>query len=115
MPIIVLQCRNQHIVISVTGDRTLINVGDNSRIASNAVVLREVPENATAVGIPAQIVRIAGKATHYADEVDQINVKDPVLERLAAVSSRLELLEKMLDEQYLKENQQEKQPAESEK
>ena len=90
-------------------------VGDNSRIASNAVVLREVPENATAVGIPAQIVRIAGKATHYADEVDQINVMDPVLERLAAVSSRLELLEKMLDEQYLKENQQEKQPAESEK
>ena len=90
-------------------------VGDNSRIASNAVVLREVPENDTAVGIPAQIVRIAGKATHYADEVDQINVKDPVLERLAAVSSRLELLEKMLDEQYLKENQQEKQPAESEK
>ena len=90
-------------------------VGDNSRIASNAVVLREVPENATAVGIPAQIVRIAGKATHYADEVDQINVKDPGLERLAAVSSRLELLEKMLDEQYLKENQQEKQPAESEK
>ena len=82
-------------------------VGDNSRIASNAVVLREVPENATAVGIPAQIVRIAGKATHYADDVDQINVKDPIEERLAAVSSRLELLEKMLDEQYLKNNPQE--------
>ena len=88
-------------------------VGDNSRIASNAVVLREVPENATAVGIPAQIVRIAGKATHYADEVDQINVKDPVLERLAAVSSRLELLEKMLDEKYLKNNLQEEMPAET--
>ena len=88
-------------------------VGDNSRIASNAVVLREVPENATAVGIPAQIVRIAGKATHYADEVDQINVKDPVLERLADVSSRLELLEKMMDEQYLKNNLQEEVPAET--
>ena len=88
-------------------------VGDNSRIASNAVVLREVPENATAVGIPAQIVRIAGKATHYADEVDQINVKDPIVERLAAVSSRLELLEKMLDEQYLKNNLQEEVPAET--
>ena len=35
-------------------------VGDNARIASNAVVLSEVPEDATAVGIPAQIVRIAG-------------------------------------------------------
>ena len=82
-------------------------VGDNSRIASNAVVLREVPENATAVGIPAQIVRIAGKATHYADDVDQINVKDPVREQLAAMSSRLELLEKLLDEQYIKQKEQE--------
>ena len=81
-------------------------VGDNSRIASNAVVLREVPENATAVGIPAQIVRIAGKATHYADDVDQISVKDPVREQLAAMSSRLELLEKLLDEQYIKQKEQ---------
>ena len=89
-------------------------VGDNARIASNAVVLREVPEDATAVGIPAQIVRVAGKTTHYADDVDQINVKDPVLEKLAAVSSRLELVEKLLDEQYMKNNPQE-QPAESEK
>lgn len=81
-------------------------VGDNARIASNAVVLREVPEDATAVGIPAQIVRIAGKTTHYADDVDQINVKDPVLEKLAAVSSRLELVEKLLDEHYMKNNGQ---------
>jgi len=90
-------------------------VGDNARIASNAVVLREVPEDATAVGIPAQVVRIAGKTTHYADDVDQINVKDPVLERLAAVSSRLELLEKLVDEHYISTNQQETAPAETEK
>ena len=86
-------------------------VGDNARIASNAVVLREVPENATAVGIPAQIVRIAGQVTHYADDVDQINVKDPVLERLAAVSSRLELVEKLLDEHYMKQKEK---PVETE-
>ena len=36
------------------------HIGDNARIASNAVVLSEVPPDATAVGIPAQIVRIAG-------------------------------------------------------
>ena len=89
-------------------------VGDNARIAANAVVLSEVPEDATAVGIPAQVVRIAGKTTHFADDVDQINVKDPVLEKLAAVSSRLELLEKLLDDQYLKNNQQGEAPAEPE-
>lgn len=88
-------------------------VGDNARIAANAVVLREVPADATAVGIPAQIVKIAGKVTHYADDVDQINVKDPVLEQLAAVSSRLELVEKLLDETYLKNKPQVQLPAET--
>lgn len=78
-------------------------IGDNARIASNAVVLSEVPPDATAVGIPAQIVRIAGRATHYADEVDQTSVEDPMLERVAALSQRLELLERLLDEKFLEQ------------
>lgn len=79
-------------------------VGDNSRIAANSVVLSEVPEHATAVGIPAQIVRIAGRVTHYADEVDQTSVENPTLERIEALSQRLEFLEKMLDQKYLEEH-----------
>ena len=75
-------------------------MGDNARIAANSVVLSEVPEDATAVGIPAQVVRIAGRTTHYADEVDQTSVANPTLERLEALSSRLELVEKLLDAQY---------------
>lgn len=71
-------------------------VGDNARIAANAVVLSEVPEDATAVGIPAQIVRIAGKTTHYADEVDQTSVQNPTLEKIAALAARVEELEKKL-------------------
>ena len=73
-------------------------VGDNARIAANAVVLTEVPEDATAVGIPAQIVRIAGKTTHYADEVDQTSVQNPTLEKIAALAARVEELEKKLGE-----------------
>ena len=76
-------------------------VGDNSRIAANAVVLSEVPPDATAVGIPAQIVRIAGKTTHYADEVDQTSVENPTLEKLSALSARLDLVERLLDEQFM--------------
>ena len=75
-------------------------VGDNARIAANAVVLGEVPDDATAVGIPAQIVRIAGKTTHYADEVDQTSVQNPTLEKLAVLSARLDFVEKLLDEQF---------------
>ena len=76
-------------------------VGDNSRIAANAVVLSEVPADATAVGIPAQIVRIAGQSTRFADEVDQTSVEDPRSEELKALSQRLELVEKLLDREYL--------------
>ena len=80
-------------------------VGDNARIAANAVVLSEVPEDATAVGIPAQIVHIAGRATHYADDVDQTSVNNPTLEKLAALNARLELVEKLLDEKYLEQKE----------
>ena len=81
-------------------------VGDNARIAAGSVVLSEVPPDSTAVGVPAQIVRVHGQETHYADNVDQINVENPLLEKMAAMSSRLELLEKLLDEHYLRENPQ---------
>lgn len=76
-------------------------VGSNSRIASNSVVLSEVPEDATAVGVPAKIVRIAGQKMDFAGDVDQIHVTDPVQKTLDALSSRLEQLEKQLDRQYL--------------
>lgn len=34
-----------------------INVGDNVKVGANAVVLKDVPDNVTVVGIPAKIVR----------------------------------------------------------
>lgn len=74
-------------------------VGDNSRIAANAVVLSEVPDNATAVGIPARIVRIAGERTDFAERVDQINITDPVQKELQSLQSRLEFLEKQMEKE----------------
>lgn len=35
-----------------------INIGSNSKIGSNAVVLRDVPNGATVVGIPGKVVKI---------------------------------------------------------
>ena len=77
-------------------------VGDNSRIASNSVVLSEVPEDATAVGVPAKLVRIAGQKVNFAGNVDQIHVTDPVQKTLDSLLSRIESLEHQLDEQYTK-------------
>ena len=79
-------------------------MGDNARIAANAVVLSEIPPNATAVGVPARVVRIAGEKVDYASDVDQIHVTDPVQKELQALSSRLEWLEKMIDENTRSQN-----------
>ena len=79
-------------------------VGDNARIAANAVVLSEIPSDATAVGVPARVVRIAGEKVDYATQVDQIHVTDPVQKELQALSSRLEWLERYLDEQARSKN-----------
>ena len=54
----------------------------------------------------AHIVRIAGKTTHYADEVDQTSVENPTLEKLEALSQRVELLEKLLDEKFMEEKKE---------
>lgn len=76
-----------------------IQIHDNARVAAGAVVLQEVPENATAVGVPAQIVRVNGeKVRSYADEVDQTSVENPTLQKIAALSNRVEELERKLQE-----------------
>lgn len=69
-------------------------VGDNARIAAGAVVLSEVPENATAVGVPARVVSIAGERVDFTCEVDQIHIPDPVQRELQALTARLEALER---------------------
>ena len=52
-----------------------IKVGNNARIASNAVVVKDVPENATMVGIPAKAVKLENKGNFRAYGVDD-KVKD---------------------------------------
>lgn len=88
-------------VMVSTGAKVLgpFTVGDNARIAANAVVLTEVPANATAVGAPAHVVRIAGEKVDYATQVDQINITDPVQKELQALYARLESLEKKFEEE----------------
>ena len=52
-----------------------VKVGNNSRVAANAVVVKDVPENATMVGIPAKAVKFENKGNFRPYGVDD-KVKD---------------------------------------
>ena len=70
-------------------------IGDNSKIAANAVVLKEVPSDSTAVGIPAKVVRTGGKK--IIDELDQVNMPDPVSLEINSLKARIAQLEEILN------------------
>ncbi len=81
-----------------SGARVLgpFKVGDNAKIAANAVVLEEVPPNCTAVGVPARIVKRNGKKVTNSD-LDQVHIPDPVAQELCAHLMRIEKLEKQMN------------------
>ena len=87
-------------VMISTGAKVLgpFKVGDNSRIAANAVVLQEIPEDSTVVGIPGKVVRIQGKKVNPAKELDQVKVPDPDKLELAKVRETIGALEAQIQE-----------------
>lgn len=97
-------------VLLSTGSKVLgpFKVGDGARIAANAVVLKEIPENATAVGVPARVVRIAGEKSNFVGDVDQVSVTDPVQKELEAINSRLTWLENYLDRTHQPEEKKDR-------
>ena len=71
-----------------------VYIGDNARIGAGSVVLRNLPANCTAVGVPAEVVRINNKAVNPADDLDQQDLPDIVSQRLTDLDRRLSQLEK---------------------
>ena len=69
-------------------------VGDNSKIAANAVVLNEVPPNSTCVGVPARVVRRNGRKVC---DMDQIHIPDPISMELCRMSVELEKLKNKIE------------------
>ena len=72
-----------------------VYIGSNSKIAANAVVLHPVPENSTAVGIPAKVVRRDGMRVK--NDLDQIHIPDPVAQELQRLQSRIDGLQTRVD------------------
>ncbi len=69
-----------------------IEVGDGARIGSGSVVIRDVPEDATVVGVPGRVVT----GRRGPPEAAHADLPDPVAEALQRLSHRVEAVESAL-------------------
>ena len=76
-------------------------VGSGARVAAGAVVLDAVPENATAVGVPARVVRVNGMKVSDSEELDQIHVSDPVSQELCRMNLKYTQMKRQMVEMQL--------------
>lgn len=81
-------------VVIGTGAKVLgnITIGDNSYIGANAVVIKDVPQNSTVVGVPGRITKQDGNKIELS--LDHIHVLDPILQEMDELKRRIEKLEK---------------------
>jgi len=75
-------------VVIGAGARVLgnIRVGDNSRVGAGSVVLRDVPDNSTIVGVPGHVVLRNGKPVVITDPKQ---IRDPLSAALSAVATQV--------------------------
>ena len=72
-------------------------VGDNSKIGSGSVVVKEIPPNSVVVGVPGRVIYRDGKKVTDMD-FDWTNLPDPVAQALQCLVDRVHDLEKELEE-----------------
>jgi serine O-acetyltransferase len=72
-------------------------VGDNSKIGSGSVVVKEVPSDSVVVGVPGRVIFREGKKVTDMD-FDWTNLPDPVAQALQCLVDRVHDLEKELEE-----------------
>ncbi|HTV64686.1 MAG TPA: serine O-acetyltransferase [Bryocella sp.] len=84
-------------VVIGAGARVLGNIviGENSRVGAGSVVLRDVPDNSTVVGVPGHIVFRHGKRVVI---IDPKQINDPLSEALAAVANEVKKLKEEVRE-----------------
>ena len=84
-------------VVIASGAKVLgpFTVGDNSKIGAGSVVLKEVPPGCTVVGIPGTIVKRT-KPTN--EDLNQVDLPDPIAVELECLRRRIVLLENKLRE-----------------
>lgn len=89
-------------VVVGTGAKILgnIQIGNNVYVGANSVVLRDVPDNCTVVGIPGRVV--VREKQKVADDpgrrLDHVHLPDPVRDRINALEEQVRRLSARLGE-----------------
>jgi serine O-acetyltransferase len=75
-----------------------IEIGDNSRIGGNAVVVRSVPANSVVIGVPGQNVsRLVSDDEIQRPDLNHANMPDILGKSIAQLMSRMDKLENIMD------------------
>jgi len=72
-------------------------IGENSKIGAGSVVLHEIPDNCTVVGVPGRVVR-RNNVKIPRNDMDQVDLPDPVLDDIEKLYKDNEILTKKIEE-----------------
>jgi serine O-acetyltransferase len=87
-----------HVVVGA-GAKVLgpIKIGDYVKIGANSVVLQDVPDHSTVVGIPGKIVRIKDERVAEEALMDHVHIPDPIADRFIDLQVQIDVLKKELE------------------
>ena len=94
-----------HVVVGA-GAKILgpLKIGDYVKIGANSVVLQDVPDHSTVVGIPGRIVRIKDERVPDEALLDHVHIPDPIADRLIDLQVQIDELKKKAEEQRRKKS-----------
>jgi serine O-acetyltransferase len=75
-----------------------IVLGDNAKVGGGSVVVKDVPANATVVGVPARIVAQDGKPIRAVPDRPQVEMPDPTADAITRLQRKVDVLERRVAE-----------------
>ncbi|MBI3080556.1 MAG: serine acetyltransferase [candidate division NC10 bacterium] len=105
----------QRNVVIGSGAKVLgpFTVGENSRIGSGSVVVKEVPPNSVVVGVPGRVIYREGRKVTTPIDLNMVDLPDPVAQAIQGVVERLEELEQEVASLRVAREAAQRQPAAS--
>ncbi|MDD5072837.1 MAG: serine O-acetyltransferase [Candidatus Omnitrophica bacterium] len=88
-------------VVVGTGAKVLgnIKIGNDVLIGANAVVVKDVPDDSTVVGVPGRIVKQEGKIVHGI-RLDHTNLPDPLVQALQHLQDEIDRINGHIKKQH---------------